>query len=244
MVLILIFRKSFHGRMSRLTGKGSTWRKKRKEPDRDRIEGAVWIFTEGEKTEPNYLKGLISRICSDPQYRRTYHLVPCKGSGITVFSKALGYLKKIISDEMGDIYIVFDKDDIHDAVFDGLISDIEARSDSKWHWHAIWSNECFELWYVLHFEYLCADVGRKTYYSKLDKYMQKNGKKAYDKSSEDIYDLLREIGSPADALVNAERLEDKWKGYTPSKSIPCTRIRELLIPLLSRLPSDEREKFS
>ena len=58
MVLILIFRKSFHGRMSRLTGKGSTWRKKRKEPDRDRIEGAVWIFTEGEKTEPNYLKGL------------------------------------------------------------------------------------------------------------------------------------------------------------------------------------------
>lgn len=92
------------------------------------------------------------------------------------------------------IYCVMDVDDhpklkeaIESALANGLIP--------------IVSNECFELWYLLHFiDYSTKTRSRKEINKELEKYL---GKK-YDKSDTDIYSVIK--SKELNALKNADRL--------------------------------------
>lgn len=43
-------------------------------------------------------------------------------------------------------------------------------------YHAVWSNQCIELWFLLNFSYFHSDIYRKEYWPKLPDWLQSLGK--------------------------------------------------------------------
>jgi hypothetical protein len=72
-----------------------------------------------------------------------------------------------------------------------------------------YSNEAFELWYVIHFEFLNTGIPRSDYEKKL---AQKLGHK-YQKNSNTIYDEISELQPTA--IRNAERLLAEYNPINP-----------------------------
>jgi len=95
---------------------------------------------------------------------------------------------------------VFDRDD-HPP---GRFNDAIQVAQSQKNFTAIWSNEAFELWYLLHFDYHQSSLSRHELNRKLTSYLGKD----YSKSDESVYDrLMQNDGAQLDvALKNAERL--------------------------------------
>lgn len=92
------------------------------------------------------------------------------------------------------------------------------------------SNECYELWILLHFIPISAHHDRVELNKKLDFHFLKNFKKEYSKSSEDVYELI--IGKQKEALSNAKKLmishlQDKGR-ISPYDENPLTTIYQLV----------------
>jgi hypothetical protein len=66
----------------------------------------------------------------------------------------------------------------------------------------VWANECFELWYLLHFCYRDTGIGRGDLYKELSKSDRLNRK--YDKADKTVFELLK--GRRSTAHRNASRL--------------------------------------
>ncbi|MEJ8306546.1 RloB family protein [Saccharibacillus sacchari] len=63
-----------------------------------------------------------------------------------------------------------DKESIRAENFDNAIKMAEARGI-----RVAWSNECIELWFLLHFSYLHTPISREAYYTKLSAELKKRG---------------------------------------------------------------------
>ena len=90
-----------------------------------------------------------------------------------------------------------------------------------------YSNEAFEIWYLLHFDYPQAAMDRDQYKDILTTKLHKK----YKKNDEDIYhDLFNKQNV---ALTNAKRLlsEDHESHINCSKKNPSTTVHELVIEL-------------
>jgi len=129
------------------------------------------------------------------------------------------------------IFILFDKDSFGADKFDNAIRMSESRG-----YIPIWSNECFELWYVLHYIYCDADNGREWYFDKLSDILNIKYKK------EKAMDVFSQIYSPERvklALKRAEKLDSNFQienaQFPPSKKVPCTKMYILLRELEKRL---------
>lgn len=98
-----------------------------------------------------------------------------------------------------------------------------------------WSNEAFELWYLLHFDYLDTGISRRDYQKKL----QAKGLE-YDKADKTIYDKVKPYQEIA--IKNAKKLERQWhengKSF-PERENPSTSVHKLVEFLndLAELPS-------
>ena len=106
-----------------------------------------------------------------------------------------------------------------------------AKSQSKKghaRYRTAWSNECFELWLLLHFIPLEAPSSRKQYKEKLKKKVHLPG---YHKSAKDVFSQLRERAP--DAIQRAKSLEERHGENTPpSQRNPGTKMHELVEELL------------
>ncbi|MFM7440671.1 MAG: RloB family protein [Snowella sp.] len=89
-----------------------------------------------------------------------------------------------------------------------------------------YSNEAFELWYVLHFEFLNTGIPRDHYIKKMTKLL---GKK-YQKNSDTIYDEL--INKQATAIRNAEKLFASYNSSNPGEDNPSTTVHLLVKELI------------
>ena len=87
------------------------------------------------------------------------------------------------------------------------------------------SNEAFEVWYLLHFCYFNTGVSRDLYAEKLTNYL----KQKYKKNSDEIYDKI--IDKQAIAIRNAENLLKQYLNHNPEKDNPSTTIHKLVIEL-------------
>ena len=85
-----------------------------------------------------------------------------------------------------------------------------------------YSNESFELWYILHFEYLIAGINRKKYIKKLSKVL---GEK-YKKNSSKMYDIL--LSKKNTAIKNAKKLFKIHLGLNPADMKPSTTVHLLV----------------
>ena len=60
-----------------------------------------------------------------------------------------------------------------------------------------WTNEAFELWFLLHFQYLDVPISRDAYISKLENLIQKrlnDNSFRYNKNDPSFYNILKDHG--------------------------------------------------
>lgn len=82
------------------------------------------------------------------------------------------------------IWVVFDKDEFHS--FDSAIqlADMEGIN-------VAFSNQAFDLWYILHFKRCEGGFHRKDYGYEINKLMNRNERNKLEKPFRDIFDLLK-----------------------------------------------------
>lgn len=168
------------------------------------------IVCEGQETEPNYFKALANDLRVNAQVKIT-------GIGNdprTLLHKAKEYMRRDGHDET---WCVFDKDQVDDYVFNSVVQQIEQSSAMN----AAWSNSCFELWFVLHYNYHVTPSRPVDYEEILSAKMG-----GYDKTHSNHYDLLLENALIAEK--NAKKLLKEYDGKPPAQCNPATTVFKLV----------------
>ncbi|MEH1801435.1 MAG: RloB family protein [Nostoc sp.] len=167
------------------------------------------IVCEGAKTEPNYFRS----------FRVPKNVAEIDVQGLeenpSKLVKSAKELKK--QGEYDQVWCVFDRDSWTIEDFKNAIKNAEAQG-----FKVAYSNEAFELWYVLHFEFLNTGIPRSDYLRKLTSLFGKT----YQKNSETIYDELFE--RQAIAIKNAENLLKQYVPHIPAKDNPSTTVHLLV----------------
>lgn len=167
------------------------------------------IVCEGEKTEPNYFRSF--------RVPRDVVEIDVQGLGENP-SKLVNSAKELQDQEEYDqVWCVFDRDSWPSEDFNNAISNAENQGFS-----VAYSNEAFELWYVLHFEFLNTGIPRSDYCKKLSFLLNRK----YEKNSETIYDELFEKQSIA--IRNATNLLKQYNFHFPGKDNPSTTVHLLV----------------
>jgi hypothetical protein len=173
------------------------------------------IVCEGAKTEPNYFK----------KFRVPKSVIEIDVQGVGENPSRLVQsaikLKAEADEEYDQVWCVFDRDDWPPQDFNNAID--TAKSNNL---KVAYSNEAFELWYVLHFEFLNTGIPRDDYIKKMTKLL---GKK-YQKNSDTIYDEL--INKQAIAIRNAEKLLAFYNPSSPGQDNPSTTVHLLVKELI------------
>jgi len=183
----------------------------------------LYIVCEGKKTEPNYLYSLCSEINRKfYKYSQKTRII-IKGTGKNTRS-LLDFARSSVEEEMpyaDEVWLVYDKDDFPKDNFDNTQYSAEKRKDSR-NYRVAWSNECFELWLILHYQYYSIPVDRNTYRKELKKILPE-----YKKNMPDIYEKLKD--RIPEAIKNAKKLYKTYdKNISPSRMCPATRFYELV----------------
>lgn len=121
---------------------------------------------------------------------------------------------------------MYDTDDFPAEHINKTAALCEQNSNSETRFHAIWSNQCIELWFLLHFGYYQADIHRSEYWPKLTEWLTNIGEGVYKKNRADMYSILRPYMDVA--INNAKRLKKINVGKTPADSAPGTKVYELV----------------
>jgi RloB-like protein len=172
------------------------------------------IVCEGEKTEPNYFRGF--RVPKDVAE------IDIKGVGENP-SKLVHSAKNLSEQEEYDqVWCVFDRDSWTPEDFNNAITHATSQG-----FKVAYSNEAFELWYVLHFEFLNAGIPRADYMQKLTISLNHR----YQKNSEKIYDEL--LDKQITAIRNAKKLLTQYDPHVPARDNPSTTVY-LLVQELNR----------
>lgn len=173
----------------------------------------ILIVCEGTKTEPKYFK----------DFRITSADVVVRGGG-RVTTSLVDYaleLKHKAEDPYDDVWCVFDKDDFQD--FDQAITFAKANKIQ-----VAYSNQSFELWFLLHFSYIDSSLHRWQYISMLSSRLGK----PYEKNADDMYFLIHD--KQEDSIRNAEQLLNTYGSTSPGKNNPSTTVH-LLVKELKKL---------
>lgn len=168
------------------------------------------IVCEGERTEPNYFRA----------FRVPSLVVMVEG----VARQALQLVNKALElREAGDydqIWCVFDRDDVPQDQFNEAI----ARAE-RLNLHVAYSNQAFELWYLLHFHYYNTGITRGDYKQRLSDELSKK----YEKNDETMYDTL--LLRQSHALKHAHNLLAQYNPRRPGDDNPSTTVHLLVAAL-------------
>lgn len=201
-----------------------------------KLPSPTLIISEGTKTEPHYIQGLVDLIIKkyseiNKNARHSMKdIIKIHGTGRNT-NGLLKYARDLAAKPENKhykrIWIMYDKDDFPLDNFDNTQFSIEDKEcdDADRKFFAAWSNECIELWFILHFQDLISDVGREQYKEILKAYLD------YDKAASDIYDIIdkNEKSSVDLAISRAKKLYESYDNKTaPSKMVPATRVYELV----------------
>lgn len=202
--------------------------KKRKAKTRE-IRVYFLIVCEGEKTEPNYFKSFKTNVKS------FVYTIDTLGEG----TNTKDLVRKTIiardksSQKYDSVWAVFDKDSFSPNNFNSAIS-LAVNNNVK----VGWTNEAFELWYLLHFQYRNTAMLRNDYKSAIEEEVnakivaisksKKPKKFVYQKNSKDMFAVLEKYGNQQQAIKNAEKLIANHSCTNYAIHNPCTRIHLLV----------------
>ncbi|RLT37734.1 MAG: RloB domain-containing protein [Chloroflexi bacterium] len=170
------------------------------------------IVCEGKKTEPNYFR----------KFRVPGLVLDIHGLGLDPKNLVNEAVARRTDGEYDQVWCVFDRDSWTVDDFNGALSSARERDIQ-----VAWSNEAFELWYLLHFNYHDTAIPRAEYITRLDKVLGHT----YAKNSTEIYDeLATRMGT---ALKNAAMLLAQYDPPNPATDNPATTVH-LLVEELRR----------
>jgi len=220
--------------------------KNKKEGSRE-IIAYFLIVCEGEKTEPCYFKSFPRKI------KKLVLDIATDGSGtntLGVVERAIEFRNKS-TQKYDRVWVVFDKDSFNPSQFNGAIAKAKANSI-----FCAWSNEAFELWYILHFQNRITPMSRDQYKKAIEDSInekrvissqRKQGKSfRYEKNLPNMYETLKKYGNQDHAIRWAKELEHSYQGTNFSKHNPCTLVYKLVEELngQSEVLNDEiNEKY-
>lgn len=190
------------------------------------------IVTEGTKTEPQYFRA-IQQIINRNHRDRIQLEIHCEGDN------TLGLLQKAKQRVRNSgitykhVWIVYDTDDFPAPRINQTADECIELTNEDTEYHALWSNQCIELWFMLHFNYIDADLHRTEYYPKLTEWMRNIGQGEFAKNRDDLYTILRPYLEVA--IQRAKKLDAQNQGRTPASAAPGTKVYELLELLLPYL---------
>ncbi|HEY89836.1 MAG TPA: RloB domain-containing protein [Thermoflexia bacterium] len=163
------------------------------------------IVCEGSKTEPNYFRS----------FRANAQVV---GKGYNTLSLVKSAVEMIQEDEYDEVWCVFDRDSFPMEQFNNAI--LKAKKEGI---QVAYSNEAFEIWYLLHFNYYDTGMSRTQYKDKLTELLGST----YQKNDRGMYDIL-ESKQPT-AIRNAETLLRSYGDeHDPEQDNPCTTVHLLV----------------
>lgn len=172
------------------------------------------IVCEGERTEPYYFQSF--RV---PKEVVSLSIV---GTGYNTMSLVRHAVALKTEDDYDQVWCVFDRDSFPVQDFNNALS--FARHNNI---NVAYSNEAFELWYLLHFHFYQTGISRADYINKLTNLLGRE----YQKNMRDIYQILEDRQDIA--MQNAERLLNIYKPCMPSRDNPSTTVH-LLVKELKR----------
>ena len=138
-------------------------------------------------------------------------------------------IKRKNEEGFDEAWVVFDKDDFSLQQFNRAFDLARSQSNIE----PCWSNECFKLWYLLHFQFQNTGIGREDIYNKLKHLLGKD----YDKSDASIYEDLKDKMDKD--LSNADKLADLQLQAGDEHGNPSTFVHELVKLLLSFDPDNQ-----
>lgn len=182
------------------------------------------IVCEGEKTEPNYFKSFPKKV------GRFIYDIEFEGGGIStlkVVEKAIE-LRDNSKQKYDRVWAVFDRDSFKANSFNSAIIKAKANNIS-----CAWSNEAFELWYLLHFHNRITAMSRDEYKNAIEKAVnEKLGKRKnkfkYKKNDTGMYSLLNQVGSQDSAIKWAKDLANNNPGEQFANYNPQTMVFKLV----------------
>ncbi len=151
-----------------------------------------------------------------------------KGCGLVEYATKQ---KETLCRKFDRVWVVFDKDDFPEDNFNGAI--IKATSNEI---NCAWTNEAFELWFLLHFQFVNNGMKRDEYKAFLEREIKKksgNNDYEYLKNDPNTFSLLKIHGNQIQAIEWAKKLKQI---YTDKKHVthnPCTCVHELIEELLN-----------
>jgi len=195
------------------------------------------IVCEGAKTEPNYFKGFPrknGKIVYDIEY---------EGGGIStikVVEKAIE-LRDNSKQKYDRVWAVFDRDSFKSNSFNSAILKAEANGIC-----CAWSNEAFELWYLLHFHNRTTAMNRDKYKKAIEKAVNEkitNKKKPfkYEKNAPNMYSTLNKFGNQELAIHWAKELNNIFSDENYAKHNPATQVYKLVEELSGKSEILEKE---
>lgn len=225
------------------TDAGKPWsrRKDRKNAHREERQ-YILVASEDGKSSVYYFEALNEML---KNHSAMVGVIP-KGTGRNTQS-LIDFVKKnrkrwlrevqedIAIDDFNEIWVAFDYDDFPKHKFDNAINSAHANG-----FHAAWSNECFELWYLLHFTDRVSAVSRQDIYDALTKAL--NLKKNYTEYKGEegkvvVHEKMVDNPNVSQAIKRANKLYNNFCAakIPPHKGNPCTKVFELVEKLLKQL---------
>lgn len=170
------------------------------------------IVCEGEKTEPNYFK----------KFRTTSEVIVV-GTGCNTKSLVKEAVRLRAKDEYDEVWCVFDRDSFEVSAIKAAFA-LATKSEIS----IAFSNEAFELWYLLHFDYMDTQISR-TQYAKL---LTTRLEQKYKKNDSTMFDKL--LSKQKTAIRNAKKLYAAVCEHDKNlhDAAPCTTVWRLVDILL------------
>lgn len=196
---------------------GNKWKKRRnsfarKVGKKGPIKKRILIVCEGGKTEPNYFR------C----FRVSSAVVEVLGEGYNTESLVWRAIEKRDEAKENDaefqkVWCVFDKNSFPALNFNNALA-LARQENIK----VAYSNEAFEIWYLLHYDYIDSALSRDQYGRMLTSRLGYT----YEKNSEDMYEGL--LNRQEDAIRNSERLLQNYNPQNPARDNPSTTVHLLV----------------
>ena len=166
------------------------------------------IVCEGKRTEPFYFEAFRFKVSIT---------LRVEGLGYNTISLVREAIQLMSQDEYDQVWCVFDRDSFPAQNFNNALSLAKSAGIN-----VAYSNEAFEIWYLLHFHYHDSATSRDLYKEMLTKRLGIE----YRKNDPNMYERLKEKQQAA--IDNAKKLRSSYVPHSPEKDNPCTTVHHLV----------------
>ena len=184
----------------------------------------ILIVCEGERTEPRYFDSFKKK--HNGLFVLDMDVLGLGANTLSVVNKAIELKTKAesVGIPYDSVWAVFDRDSFSEAKFNAAVQKAESHGVN-----AAWSNEAFELWYLLHFQDASGGALRRSQYcERLSQWLNR----PYKKNDHALFQLLE--GHMVGAIQRADSLLAKYDHTTIpySQRNPATNVVTLVKELL------------